>query len=319
MTKIINLYEENNFKANKNENKSDNYSKPETFFHVGYINYNLMHDLGINDLNLYALAEIVAKLSAKSKGGWCYASKETLAKQFLTNRQQIHRRINRLEADGIIERNQQGKLRPGERWLIEATKYDSNGGLKTESNQPEPAKEVSPEPATNQRENQIQSYEARAEAVNSFTIEESVQFAERLIESCFADELPEETPTEVKPIPTQRHQHVYDGSDIMSITDRAEQDKVYWQKCRALCILVAETNGFWLNSQMSNLQEIKGKGNQIIWAWAQDKACEVFKDHNHIRNSVKKALMYEYNKVTLYANRNKGNNTANSPYKRIVI
>lgn len=75
------------------------------------------------DLNLieYCVADTIYNLSNNPKSpvqGWCYASKETLAKILDTTRQTIHNSINKLTEKLIIEKNEETKyLRTTEKWF----------------------------------------------------------------------------------------------------------------------------------------------------------------------------------------------------------
>ncbi len=70
-------------------------------------------------MNEYCLADSIHKLSSNRSvvPGWCYASKEHLAKSLGLSRQSIHSMINKLKKQGIVEiQEDTGYLRATELW-----------------------------------------------------------------------------------------------------------------------------------------------------------------------------------------------------------
>ena len=71
------------------------------------INHEARIKMGLSWLE-YGLADLIYNLSNNPNSefaGWCYASKETLAKMLGTTKQTVHTILNKLERNNIVERN----------------------------------------------------------------------------------------------------------------------------------------------------------------------------------------------------------------------
>lgn len=75
-------------------------------------NYTTINHEARKKLNLswleYGLADLIYNLANNPKStfpGWCYASKETLAEMLGTSKQTVHKLLNKLENQKLIERN----------------------------------------------------------------------------------------------------------------------------------------------------------------------------------------------------------------------
>jgi Meiotically up-regulated gene 113 len=70
----------------------------------------------------YCFLDTAMKLANSKKArtpGWCSEPKESLAKEFRITRSGVYRMIKRLEAKGLMERNEEGEIRSSKKW------YDS--------------------------------------------------------------------------------------------------------------------------------------------------------------------------------------------------
>jgi len=80
--------------------------------------HSARRQLGITT-NEYCLADTIQKLSSthSAVSGWCYASKETLAKSLDISRQSAHNLINTLREKGLVESQPEtGYLRTTPLW-----------------------------------------------------------------------------------------------------------------------------------------------------------------------------------------------------------
>lgn len=63
-------------------------------------------------MDCFVLEEIRQLAHPKNRfGGWCFKSKENIGKKFGRTRMTIHRILNKLEARGLIERNEHRMIR----------------------------------------------------------------------------------------------------------------------------------------------------------------------------------------------------------------
>jgi len=104
------------------------------------INYTVINHIAREELDLtwveYGLADLVHNLSnnPQTTNRWCYASKERLASMLGVSKQYVHKMINKLIEQGLLERHEETKhLRTTQSWfdvvIIKSEDKDSKQSL----------------------------------------------------------------------------------------------------------------------------------------------------------------------------------------------